>query len=77
MRLLTLPAAVTVLVLAAGCSGSTPQPSPTTSSASPASPGVTASTVATDYSQTANWLSAPRTATQAVDVFYLYPSKYR
>jgi len=77
VRLLTLPAAVTVLVLAAGCSGSTPQPSPTTSSASPASPGVTASTVATDYSQTANWLSAPRTATQAVDVFYLYPSKYR
>jgi hypothetical protein len=42
----------------------------------PVSPSPVQSVAPTDYSVSANWLSAPTTGTKEVDVFYLYPTEY-
>ncbi len=54
-------AALSVLMQLVGCSGST--------SSVPLVPPV-------DYSQSQNWVMLPKSASQAVDVFFLYPTTY-
>lgn len=52
---------LSILMLLAGCGGSTI---------------AAKTTVPTDYSQTQNWVMLPKSASQSVDVFFVYPTTY-